>query len=139
MGQVSFYEQVYAVVRRIPRGKVTSYGRIARMLWTPQASRAVGYALRNLRNLKNDPNYSDVPWQRVISSQGIIRVAEPGEKAPLQAELLQSEGVDVQAPDYKVDIKRFLWEGLTPDEVGDLLEELEQNNPDAEAPEENEE
>ncbi|TNE48662.1 MAG: MGMT family protein [Deltaproteobacteria bacterium] len=123
---VSFYEQVYAVVRKIPPGKVTSYGRVAQMLWAPQAARAVGYALRNLRNLQHNPAYRDVPWQRVVSSTGVIRVASPGDKDPLQVELLRDEGVKVKAPDFKVDMKRFLWEGLDPDEIGELLEELEE-------------
>ncbi|MCB0032151.1 MAG: MGMT family protein, partial [Anaerolineales bacterium] len=51
----SFYEKVYYVVRRIPAGKVTSYGRIAEMLSAPRAARAVGYALNALGDKKGDP------------------------------------------------------------------------------------
>ena len=123
---VSFYEKVYAVVRCIPRGKVTSYGRIASMLWKPQASRAVGYALRNLRHRMHEPEFANVPWQRVVNKEGVIRVASPGEKNLLQAELLELEGVNVTVPAYRVDMKKYLWEGLSPEEVGQLLQSIEE-------------
>ncbi len=122
---VSFYAKVYEVVRCIPTGKVSSYGRIARMLWAPQASRAVGYALRGLRHRIHDPDYSDIPWHRVVSKEGIIRVGVQGEEDLLQVELLQTEGVEVGAPKYRVDMKKHLWKGLSPEEVGELIEQLE--------------
>ena len=66
----NFYERVYAVVRRIPCGQVTSYGRIANMLGSPNAARAVGYALRALKDKKENSAYANIPWQRVVNSQG---------------------------------------------------------------------
>ena len=72
MSAPNFYEQVYAVVRRIPRGRVTSYGRVARMLGRPNAARAVGYALGALGDRQRGPHSPQVPWYRVINSVGRI-------------------------------------------------------------------
>ena len=74
MIRLNFYEQVYAVVRLIPAGKVTSYGRIAAMLGSPNAARAVGYALRALKDTGDEPEHVDIPWQRVVNSQGRISI-----------------------------------------------------------------
>ncbi len=120
MTERNFYEQVYAVVRRIPRGKVTSYGRIAAMLGAPRAARAVGYALRALKDKKDDPIYQDIPWQRVINSQGRISIVNREYGAQRQAELLREEGV-VVSPELRVNLDIFLWAGLHFLEVDDLL------------------
>ena len=61
-----FYRQVYAVVRRIPRGRVTSYGRVAHMLGRPNAARAVGSAVGS------NPVAVLIPCHRVIRESGII-------------------------------------------------------------------
>ena len=115
----SFYEKVYYVVRRIPAGKVSSYGRIAEMLSAPRAARAVGYALNALGDKKDDPVYADIPWQRVINKQGRISITNRESSAALQAELLRSEGVVVN-DDLKVDMEKFLWPGLHWTEVEHL-------------------
>ena len=81
----NFYEKVYYVVRHIPAGKVTSYGRIAAMLSAPRAARAVGYALNALGDKKGDPAYADIPWQRVINSQGRISIVSREASAARQA------------------------------------------------------
>ena len=107
----NFYEQVYAVVRRIPRGKVTSYGRIAQMLGRPRAARAVGYALNALKDKRGDPAYADIPWQRVINSQGRISIVNREYGANRQAELLREEGV-VVSQKLRVDLDVYLWAGL---------------------------
>jgi methylated-DNA-protein-cysteine methyltransferase-like protein len=106
-----FYEKVYYVVRRIPAGKVTSYGRIAQMLSAPRAARAVGYALNALGDKRGDPAYADIPWQRVINSQGRISLVSRATSAARQAELLRAEGVPV-SDDYQVDLTKYLWDGL---------------------------
>ena len=116
----SFYEQVYVIVRQIPEGQVTSYGRIAQMLWSPRASRAVGYALRALKFRREEPEYQDIPWHRVVNQKGIIRVHEPGATDCLQAELLREEGVSI-SKELQVDMKKHLWEGLSSDVIEDLL------------------
>ena len=114
-----FFEQVYAIVRLIPRGQVTSYGRIAAMLDVPRGARAVGYAMRALGSKKrSDQSYQDVPWQRVINHVGFISIGSLG--ALRQAELLEEEGVEV-SDELTVDLEKYLWDGLLPHEVNALF------------------
>ena len=120
MSAINFYEQVYAVVRQIPRGKVTSYGRIAKMLGAPTAARAVGYALRALKDKGDDPAYADIPWQRVVNSQGRISIVNREHGAQRQAELLRSEGVEV-SEDLRIDLDIYLWPGLHWLEIDDVM------------------
>lgn len=116
----NFYEQVYAVVRRIPYGKVTSYGRIAQMLGRPRAARAVGYALNNLKDRDHDPHYANIPWQRVINSQGRISIVNREFSAQKQAEILRAEGVEVDKQ-LHINLEHYLWEGLNLLEIDDIL------------------
>jgi len=116
----NFYEQVYAVVRRIPRGKVTNYGRVARMLGRPRAARAVGYALNALKDKDDQPALARVPWQRVVNSQGRISIVNREHSAQYQAELLREEGV-VVSQDLRINLDIYLWEGLHLVEIDDIL------------------
>lgn len=121
--RMNFYEQVYAVVRRIPAGQVTSYGRIASMLGRPNAARAVGYALNALKDLdeENVPaGFTPVPWQRVINAQGRISIVNREVSAEQQAALLRAEGVEV-SDDLRIDLSRYLWAGLHWAELDELL------------------
>jgi methylated-DNA-protein-cysteine methyltransferase-like protein len=120
MSKLNFYEQVYAVVRMIPPGQVTTYGRIAAMLGSPKAARAVGYALRALKDTGDEPEYSDIHWQRVVNSQGRISIQNREYGAQLQAQLLRSEGVTV-SDDLRINLELFLWSGLHWLEVDDLI------------------
>jgi methylated-DNA-protein-cysteine methyltransferase-like protein len=120
MPDTNFYEQVYAIVRRIPKGEVTSYGRIAAMLGSPNAARAVGYALRALKDKGDDPAYADVPWHRVVNSQGRISIVNREYGARLQAELLRADGVAV-SEELRIDLEVYLWPGLHWLEVDDLF------------------
>ena len=113
-----FYEQVYAVVRRIPRGRVTSYGRVAKMLGRSNAARAVGYALAALGSKREDR--PPVPWHRVINSVGRISTPDMDGSANLQAQLLRAEGVAV-TEDLRVDLRVYLWDGLHLIEIDDIL------------------
>ena len=65
----TFFNEVYDIVRKIPRGKVLSYGRIAMMLGKPQGARAVGWAMRVCPE--------DVPWQRVVKA-GLVNCGGRG-------------------------------------------------------------
>jgi methylated-DNA-protein-cysteine methyltransferase-like protein len=116
----NFYEQVYRVVRQIPPGQVTSYGRIAAMLGAPRAARAVGYALRALKDKQADPAYNDVPWHRVVNSQGRISIVNREYGAQQQARLLRSEGV-VVTETLRIDLEAYLWTGLHWMEIDDIL------------------
>lgn len=86
-GGDSRYQRIYRVVRRIPRGKVATYGQVAELADLPGCARQVGYALHAL------DFDSDVPWQRVVNARGEISVrSEPGVE-PIQQQLLEAEGV----------------------------------------------
>jgi len=99
---VNSYTTIYATVRRIPRGKVSSYGRIAALAGLSGQARLVGYALHALRT---DRAGDDVPWWRVINAAGYISNAYESE---LQRALLEAEGVHFDARG-RVDFARFLW------------------------------
>lgn len=82
----TYRDMVFEIVRRIPAGKVTSYGQIARMI--PHCTaRMVGYALASL------PEENDVPWQRVINAKGRISPHGFGYGSAMQRLLLEEEGV----------------------------------------------
>ena len=111
-----FFERVYQLVRQVPPGKVTSYGAIARMLDHPHAARTVGWALHSL------PEGSDVPWQRVINSQGRISTSCREHGTDRQRALLEAEGIEFDERET-VDWGRFGWEGLAWPEVEELMHE----------------
>jgi len=98
------HDAIYAAVTAIPAGRVATYGQVAAMAGLPGRARLVGRALREL------PEDSAVPWQRVINASGRIssRGAPDGESE--QRLLLEEEGV-VFAHGDRVDLKRFGWDG----------------------------
>ena len=114
-----FFEQVYRLVRQVPPGKVTSYGATARMLGQPHAARTVGWALHSLPPSGGDEREGDVPWHRVINSQGRISTSCREHGANLQQALLEAEGVEFDEHGT-VDWERFGWEGLPWPEVEEL-------------------
>lgn len=118
-----FYRKVYAIVRQIPPGMVTSYGRIAEMLDSPGAARQVGYAMSALKNWGDDPAFADIPWQRVVNHEGRIVIQGSDQGRLYQAELLRAEGVAVDL-ELVVDMEAHLWEGLLPHEVQALLKDM---------------
>jgi methylated-DNA-protein-cysteine methyltransferase-like protein len=119
MTQPNFYEQVYKVVRQIPPGKVTSYGRIAKMLGAPRAARAVGYALRALKDKQGDAAYAGIPWHRVINSQGRISIQNREAGGEEQAKRLRAEGI-VLDDQYRLHLDTYLWQGLHWLEIDDI-------------------
>jgi methylated-DNA-protein-cysteine methyltransferase-like protein len=101
---MSSYEYIYATVRRIPPGYVSTYGRIATLSGYAGQARLVGYALHALRTSTAG---EDVPWWRVINARGYIsNVYEPA----VQRALLEAEGIQFDARDH-IDLARFLWDG----------------------------
>jgi methylated-DNA-protein-cysteine methyltransferase-like protein len=96
-----FYARVYAVVRRIPRGRVTTYGHIALCLGVPRGARAVGWALRALGSVRGGRPVR-VPWHRVVAAGGRLSIPDPGRL--VQARLLRAEGVPVR--EGRVDLQR---------------------------------
>lgn len=100
---MSAYELYYEVVRRVPRGRVSTYGTVAREAGRPGGARQVGYALAAL------PEAHDVPWHRVVNARGEIsrRSAALGVER-LQRTLLEGEGVRFDAAG-RVDLEEFGW------------------------------
>ena len=96
-----FAKKVYAAVRLIPRGKVSTYGAIALHLGNPKATRAVGNALHN------NPTPIIVPCHRVVNGQGKLAKNFGFGGTKIQAERLRAEGVVVF--DDKVDLDEFGW------------------------------
>ena len=102
----AFHRAVYQLVRRVPRGKVVTYGQVAAILGHPRAARAVGHALRMLTP-QLEPG---VPWQRVINSTGGISHRGDILRPHIQRVLLEAEGVRFNKGD-RVDLKRLRWAG----------------------------
>lgn len=96
------YERIYAVVARIPRGRVATYGQVAALAGLPGRARQVGYALHAT------PPTVRIPWQRVVNAQGTISL-RPGPGGDLQAALLQAEGVDLDDRG-RIELARFQWQ-----------------------------
>jgi methylated-DNA-protein-cysteine methyltransferase-like protein len=102
----AFYRAVWAWVRKVPKGRVVTYGQVATYLGSPRAARAVGYAMFNV----DDPR---VPWHRVINARGEISIGGALHRPELQRELLEAEGVAFDA-EGRVDLKRYGWKPRPP-------------------------
>jgi methylated-DNA-protein-cysteine methyltransferase related protein len=96
------YRRIYAAVKRIPKGKVATYGQIALLAGMPRAARQVGYALHAL------PHGSRVPWQRVVNHRGRISLRSSGGHDQWQRVLLEEEGVEFDTAD-RIALSRFQW------------------------------
>jgi len=94
------YQAIYSTVRRIPRGRVASYGQVAAEAGLGNAARQVGYALHAL------PTGSTVPWHRVLNAQGLISLRD--HHALTQRMLLTREGIRFDSRG-RVDLARFGW------------------------------
>jgi methylated-DNA-protein-cysteine methyltransferase related protein len=101
--ETGLYKIIYDTVRRIPKGKVATYGQVAALIGKPRAARLVGWAL----NVCPD----GVPWQRVINHKGMISIENLRASKDLQAKLLKAEGVlaTQREGNFWVDLKRFNW------------------------------
>jgi methylated-DNA-protein-cysteine methyltransferase-like protein len=101
-GRTEPYQRIYAVVRRIPRGRIATYGQIAGLAGLGGHARQVGYALHALE--AGDA----LPWHRVLNAQGRVSPrAEPGGDR-VQRALLEREGVRFDAAG-RADLVRFGW------------------------------
>ncbi len=100
---MSSYDVFYAVARKIPAGRVTTYGAVAAEAGLPGRARQVGYALAAL------PDVHDVPWHRVINARGEVSPRVGGSAfEKIQRNLLEAEGVVFNAHG-RVDLERFGW------------------------------
>jgi methylated-DNA-protein-cysteine methyltransferase-like protein len=96
------YVRIWKVVRRIPRGRVATYGQIAELAGLGGHARQVGYALHSL------PDSNDVPWHRVINARGEVSPRTAGDSHELQRLLLEDEGVEFDLRG-RVDLKKYQW------------------------------
>lgn len=95
--EAGFFQAVYEIVAQVPRGRVVSYGQIARLLGSPRAARQVGWAMRQCPD--------ELPWHRVVMSDGSIA---GGGWSDLRRALLEDEGVPF-LPDGRVDMAKCHW------------------------------
>jgi methylated-DNA-protein-cysteine methyltransferase-like protein len=99
----SSYDRIYAAVRKIPRGRVSTYGAVARLAGLPRQARLVGYALHAI------PAGTTLPWHRVINAQGKLSLARDGRSSGVTQRIrLENEGVKVDAAN-RVSLERYGW------------------------------
>jgi methylated-DNA-protein-cysteine methyltransferase related protein len=98
-GMAMSWDLVYLLVKQIPRGRVLSYGALARALRLPGGARSAG------RAMAATPSGKGIPWHRVVGERGKILIREP--YASLQKKLLESEGIKIL--ESRVDLKHHLW------------------------------
>lgn len=96
----AYRSPVYELVRRIPKGKVMTYGQIAAILGEGYTARTIGYVMHG--------SPDDVPWQRVINSQGKCSTGRLTIPINLQQELLEAEGI-IFKPGGKCDLGEYQW------------------------------
>jgi len=97
------FDLIYEQVKRIPKGRVATYGQIAVLAGNPRWSRVVGYALHV------NPEPGVIPCHRVVDRNGRLSPAFAFGGVNMQAELLRGEGVEVDETG-RVDIKKYLWQ-----------------------------
>ncbi len=95
------YKKIYQIVKRIPKGKVATYGQVAELAGIPRQARQVGYALSSLTD-------KSVPWHRVVNSKGEISRRALGDFEDLQRVRLEKEGVEFDK-ENKIPLGRFGW------------------------------
>lgn len=98
----STHETILAVVRRIPRGRVATYGQVAALAGLVRQPRLVGYALHAL------PSSTAVPWHRVVNARGMISIRADGTASLSQRLLLEREGVHFDGRG-RVSLERHQW------------------------------
>ena len=106
----SFFEQVYTIARQIPKGRVTSYGAIARCIGTGKSARLVGWAMGASGGVK-----PRVPAHRVVNSAGVLSGKLAFKTPQLMEQLLAKEGVQVK-DDKVVDFNHLFWDPMSLEE-----------------------
>lgn len=99
----NFFENVYEVVKLIPKGRVTSYGAIAKYLGTARSARMVGWAMNQAHTL------ADVPAHRVLNREGVLTGKFHFQTLTLMQELLEMEGIKVEN-DKVVYFEKVFWD-----------------------------
>ncbi|MES2691078.1 MAG: MGMT family protein [Bacteroidota bacterium] len=105
MADSTFFNDVYEVVKLIPKGRVTSYGAIAKYLGAAGSSRLVGYAMHGAAGLK------DVPAHRVVNRIGLLTGKHHFKTQTQMQKLLEKEGVKVKE-DRVVEFRKLFWDPM---------------------------
>ena len=113
----AYADQVFEQVRRVPRGKVATYGQIARLIGKPRTARYVGYALR--ANPEPGAEADDIPCHRVVFKDGSLCKGFAFGGPEVQREMLEAEGVPF-LDDGRIDLARCAWDPHAPADAGDL-------------------
>ncbi len=98
----NFFERVYGFVKKVPKGKVVTYGDVARAIGAPRSARQVGWALHC------NPQQGVIPCHRVVFADGSLTCGFAFGGIEIQKAMLVSEGVEV-SKDYKIDLQKFRW------------------------------
>jgi methylated-DNA-protein-cysteine methyltransferase-like protein len=96
------YTDIYKIVRRVPRGRVATYGQVAELAGIPGQARQVGYALHAL------PNGTTVPWHRVLNARGTLSLRRDSGGEITQRIRLEQEGVRFDAGG-RIPLERLRW------------------------------
>jgi len=109
--RMAYFEQVWEIVRQIPPGRVSTYGRIAALIPPPPGLSEQAYRVRGPRMVGGAMAAcpANVPWQRVINAQGKVSLRQGG-GGEWQRALLEAEDVEFDDKN-RVDLKIYLWEG----------------------------
>ena len=103
LNNLDFFQRVYFVVKKIPEGKVTSYGAIAKYIGSPQSSRVVGWAMNNSHSNNN------IPAHRVVNRNGMLTGKHHFSGTNLMKELLENEGIKI-VENVILDFEKFFWD-----------------------------
>ncbi len=102
---MSTYEDIYTIVRKIPKGQVATYGQIAELANLYGKARLVGYALYRV-----DRSSCDIPWHRVINAKGEVSHSPLRHGTDyLQRSLLEEEGITF-SPEGKINLRKYRWQ-----------------------------
>src|SRR5476649_1285319 len=102
MGLMTFREEVYQLIRKIPVGKVATYGQVAKLVGNPQAARAVGMCM------KTNPDAPRTPCHRIVAADGSLTGYSAGGGISTKKQMLLKEGVFFSG--NKVDLAASLWQ-----------------------------
>lgn len=104
--RTEFSRKVIELIQSVPKGTVATYGLIARLAGSPRGSRRVGWLLHS-----STQKY-DLPWQRIIKSDGSLSFPEHSPSFLMQKHQLEAEGIVIK--NNRVDLNQFLWRGDSP-------------------------
>ncbi len=102
------YQKIWQVVALVPKGKVATYGQIARLAGFGRNARIVGYALHHT------PDELEIPWHRIVNARGKISLPVVNGKYDLQHQLLEREGIVFK--NHNINLNQFQWNGELPPE-----------------------